>query len=159
MSVPSQSLQNSADWDQRTPESVTGLDIEVNYVDFRDQSGETTEVGDSAGVKANTGSVSLDRTVYPVPFGVVSDFKNKYMQQLLLKATPTPDQYSQFIRMEWMIHAGLQSGEFLPQGDLIVYVTVTDPDFDVSASGRDSIALDDGTGNSLCYQRLSIRNC
>ena len=53
---------------------------------------------------------------------------------------------------------GLQSGEFLPQGDLIVYVTVTDPDFDVSASGRDSIALDDGTGNSLCYQKLSIRN-
>ena len=39
------------------------------------QSGETTEVGDSAGVKANTGSVSLDRTVYPVPFGVVGDFK------------------------------------------------------------------------------------
>ena len=38
--------------------------------------------------------------------------------------------------------AGLQSGEFLPQGDLIVYVTVTDPDFDVSASGRDSIAMD-----------------
>ena len=53
------------------PESVTGLDIEVNYVDFRDASGETTEVGDSAGIKANTGSVSLDRTVYPVPFGVV----------------------------------------------------------------------------------------
>ena len=38
--------------------------------------------------------------------------------------------------------AGLQSGEFLPQGDLIVYVTVTDPDFDVSASGKDSIAID-----------------
>jgi hypothetical protein len=50
-------------------ESVTGLDIEVNYVDFRDASGEIIEVGDSAGVRANTGSVSLDRTVYPVPFG------------------------------------------------------------------------------------------
>ena len=50
-------------------ESVTGLDIEVNYVDFRDSSGEVIEVGDSAGVRANTGSVSLDRNVYPVPFG------------------------------------------------------------------------------------------
>ena len=42
-------------------QSVTGLDIEVNYVDFRDASGEIIEVGDSAGVRANTGSVSLDR--------------------------------------------------------------------------------------------------
>ena len=56
-----------------TPESVTGLDIEVNYVDFRDASGEIIEVGDSAGVRASTGSVSLDRTVYPVPFGIPSD--------------------------------------------------------------------------------------
>ena len=55
------------------PETVTGLDIEVNYVDFRDASGEIIEVGDSAGVRANTGSISLDRTVYPVPFGVVAD--------------------------------------------------------------------------------------
>jgi hypothetical protein len=44
-----------------SPESATGLDIEVNYVDFRDASGETIEVGDSAGIRANTGSVSLDR--------------------------------------------------------------------------------------------------
>ena len=124
------------------PESVTGLDIEVNYVDFRDQSGETTEVGDGAGVKANTGSVSLDRTVYPVPFGVVSDFKTS--------TSTTPAQSNTNTRSIFPIHqngmddtTGLQSGEFLPQGDLIVYVTVTDPDFDVSASGRDSIALDD----------------
>ena len=124
------------------PESVTGLDIEVNYVDFRDQSGETTEVGDSAGIKANTGSVSLDRTVYPVPFGVTDDFKKS--------TATTPAQSNTNTRSLFPIHqngmddtAGLQSGEFLPQGDLIVYVTVTDPDFDVSASGRDSIALDD----------------
>ena len=123
------------------PESVTGLDIEVNYVDFRDASGETTEVGDSAGIKANTGSVSLDRTVYPVPFGVVDDFDRS--------SSTTPAQSNTNTRSIFPIHqngmddtTGLQSGEFLPQGDLIVYVTVTDPDFDVSASGRDSIALD-----------------
>ena len=124
-----------------TPESVTGLDIEVNYVDFRDASGETTEVGDSAGIKASTGSVSLDRTVYPVPFGVVGDFKTS--------TSTTPAQSNTNTRSLFPIHqngmddtAGLQSGEFLPQGDLIVYVTVTDPDFDVSASGKDSIAID-----------------
>jgi hypothetical protein len=47
--------------------STTGVDIEVNYVDFRDASGEIIEVGDSAAVRANTGSITLDRTVYPVP--------------------------------------------------------------------------------------------
>jgi hypothetical protein len=48
--------------------SVTGVDIEVNYQDFRDASGEEIEVGAGAAVRANTGTVSLDRTVYPVPF-------------------------------------------------------------------------------------------
>ena len=124
------------------PESVTGLDIEVNYVDFRDQSGETTEVGDSAGVKANTGSVSLDRTVYPVPFGTTDDFDDN--------RTTSPSQGNINTRSLFPIHqsgmdstAGLSATEHLPQGDLIVYVTVTDPDFDVSASGKDSIALED----------------
>ena len=128
------------------PESVTGLDIEVNYVDFRDASGETTEVGDSAGVKANTGSVSLDRTVYPVPFGVAGDFEES--------DSTTPSERNSETRSLFPIHQngmsdegplltlGLDSGEFLPQGDLIVYVTVTDPDFDVSASGKDSIGID-----------------
>jgi hypothetical protein len=54
--------------------STTGVDIAVNYVDFRDASGEIIKVGDTAGVRANTGSVTLDRTVYPVPFGITSDF-------------------------------------------------------------------------------------
>ena len=124
------------------PESITGLDIEVNYVDFRDASGETTEVGDSAGIKASTGSVSFDRTVYPVPFGVVGDFDDS--------TSTTPSQSNTDTRSLFPIHqsgmnddSGLQSGEFLPQGDLIVYVTVTDPDFDVSASGKDTIAVDD----------------
>ena len=127
------------------PESVTGLDIEVNYVDFRDASGETTEVGDSAGVKANTGSVALDRTVYPVPFGVAGDFEES--------DSTTPSERNSETRSLFPIHQngmsdagdltlGLDAGEFLPQGDLIVYVTVTDPDFDVSASGKDSIGID-----------------
>ena len=71
------SFQIPSDWcrpgDER-PETTTGLDIEVNYQDFRDASGEMIEVGDSAAVGANTGSVSLDRTVYPVPFGEPRDF-------------------------------------------------------------------------------------
>ena len=122
------------------PESVTGLDIEVNYVDFRDASGETTEVGDSAGVKATTGSVSLDRTVYPVPFGVADDFIDN--------DTTSPSQGNTNTRSLFPIHQsgmdddrGLGDTEHLAQGDLIVYVTVTDPDFDVSASGKDTLEV------------------
>ena len=46
------SFQIPAQWcrsgETTTSESATGLDIEVNYVDFRDASGEIIEVGDSA---------------------------------------------------------------------------------------------------------------
>jgi hypothetical protein len=117
------------------PESVTGLDIEVNYVDFRDASGEIIEVGDGAGIRANTGSVSLDRTVYPVPFGVPSDFT-------VSASETTPKGRSVFpIHQTGMDStAGLQSGEFLGSGDLIVHVRVNDPDFDISAAGEDTLA-------------------
>ncbi len=122
------------------PESVTGLDMEVNYVDFRDASGEIIEVGDGAGIRANTGSVSLDRTVYPVPFGIPSDFA--------ASSDTTPKGRSVFpIHQTGMntlgsprAPAGLQAGEFLDSGDLIVHVRVNDPDFDISASGEDKIA-------------------
>ncbi len=94
--------------------SVTGLDIAVNYVDFRDASGETTEVSSDAGVKANTGSVSFDRTVYPVPFA------------------------DKAFKLD-----AVDGNEYLTNGDLIVYVSINDPDFDVSASGEDAIAETD----------------
>ena len=133
--------------DTGAAETTTGLDIEVNYVDFRDASGEVIEVGDSAGVRANTGSVSLDRTVYPVPFGVESDFTEDTTNE-----TPTG-------RALFPIHAsgmntagsdraaeGLQTGEFITGGDLIIHIRVNDPDFDVSASGEDTIASNSTTG-------------
>ena len=47
--------------------NTTGEDISATYYDFRDASGGTTEWGDSATIGADTGSVSFDRTVYPVP--------------------------------------------------------------------------------------------
>ena len=117
-----------------SPESATGLDIEVNYVDFRDASGETIEVGDSAGVRATTGSISLDRTVYPVPFGVPSNFGT-------LTGETSPDNRSIFPIHSTGINTDLTaSGSFLPNGDLTVHIRVNDPDFDISASGEDRIA-------------------
>ena len=46
---------------------TTGEDISATYYDFRDSSGSENEWGDSATIGADTGSVSFDRTVYPVP--------------------------------------------------------------------------------------------
>ncbi len=120
-------------------ETTTGLDIEVNYVDFRDASGEIIEVGDSAGIRANTGSISLDRTVYPVPFGIPSNFDST--------SETSPDARSLFpIHQSGMNSdgtdrepAGLQSGEFLAEGDLQVHLRVNDPDFDTSGAGENFI--------------------
>ena len=51
------------------PVLTTGESITVTYVDFRDETGGGNEWTDSATIGADTGSVSLDRTVYPVPPG------------------------------------------------------------------------------------------
>ena len=120
------------------PESVTGLDIEVNYVDFRDASGEITEVGDSAGVRANTGSVSLDRTVYPVPFGVPGDFAPS--------DSGSPSDRSIFPVHETGIGGKIDNGEFLANGDLSVHIRVNDPDFNINPTGEDSIESDIADG-------------
>ena len=138
--IPAQWCRTTSGTLATTSETTTGLDIEVNYEDFRDASGEIVEVGDGAGVRANTGSVSLDRTVYPVPFGVEGDFAAQ-----TTKTTPTG-------RALFPIHqtgmdtagttrstGGLQDGEFLPTGDLSIHVRVNDPDFDISAAGEDTI--------------------
>ena len=126
--------------DDGSPETTTGLDIEVNYVDFRDASGEVIEVGDSAGIRANTGSISLDRTVYPVPFGVPDNFATT--------SDTSPSGRSLFpIHQTGMDTAGtarsdsgLQNGEFLSGGDLSVHLRVNDPDFDTSGAGENFIS-------------------
>jgi hypothetical protein len=118
--------------DPNAYETTTGLDIEVNYVDFRDASGEIIEVGDSAGVRANTGSVSLDRTVYPVPFGVEADFPSSM-------ADGTPNGRSMFPVHATGITDNIGTTEQLANGDLTIHVRVNDPDFDVNTAGEDYI--------------------
>ena len=131
-----------------TTASVTGTDMEVNYVDYRDASGEIIEVGDSAGIRANTGSVSLDRTVYPVPFGIPADFT-------VPTGTSDTNEFSIFpIHATGVASLSTQApntsaspaatpitkaGAFLNKGDLTIHVRVNDPDFDISASGEDKI--------------------
>ena len=53
--------------------STTGESISVTYTDFRDDNGGDSEWSDSATIRADTGSVSLDRSVYPVPTAAADD--------------------------------------------------------------------------------------
>ena len=127
-----------------TNTSTTGTDLEVNYVDYRDASGETIEVGDSAGIRANTGSVSLDRTVYPVPWGTIADFGDDAGD------SKTPGGDSLFpIHASGITDADLdEAAETLGDGDVTIHVRINDPDFDVNPAGQDQIAqliASDGT--------------
>ena len=130
-------FQIPADWcrsDTLAPETVTGLDIEVNYFDYRDASGEVIEVGDSAGVRASTGSVSLDRTVYPVPFGIPDDFTTNTSENPSGRSVFPVHQTG-----HGDVNSTLDAGEHLVSGDLTVHVRVNDPDFDINPAGEDSI--------------------
>ena len=46
---------------------VTGKSLQVTYEDFRDDTGIATTWSDSATIQAVTGTVTIDRNVYPVP--------------------------------------------------------------------------------------------
>ncbi len=135
--------------------STTGVDMEVNYVDYRDASGETIEVGDSAGIRANTGTVSLDRTVYPVPFGTANDFTTRNNDNSFTRMTPNTI---------FPIHSTGHGGNvgtvntYLPTGDLTVHVRINDPDYDISASGEDVIseAIDRGDDKTHGPLKVSI---
>ena len=121
------------------PASVTGTDIEVNYVDFRDVSGEIIEVGASAGVRANTGSVSLDRTVYPVPWAAYQDGAGY--------SGGTPGTASVFPVHATVVGSSIDSAsKTLGDGAVVIHARVNDPDFDVSASGEDRIAQNTAAG-------------
>ena len=114
--------------------STMGTDIEVNYVDYRDASGEIIEVGDGAGIRGNTGSVSLDRTVYPVPFGTIGDFSTESTKS-------TPNGRALFPLHGGAITSALDAAtETVGAGDLTIHIRVDDPDYDVSATGEDQIA-------------------
>ena len=127
--------------------TTTGKDMEVNYVDYRDASGEIIEVGDGAGIRANTGSVSLDRTVYPVPWGSLSDYDDSTSGQVNTPPDKTPSN-STTTRSLFPLHAtaidttGLNDDdgntEVLTSGDVVVHVRVNDPDFNASP-GSDNI--------------------
>ena len=127
--------------------STTGKDLEVNYVDYRDASGEIVEIGDGAGIRANTGSISLDRTVYPVPWATLTDNTGSTVTFGPTDKTPKSGTTT---RSLFPLHAsainsaGLDDAgsatEVLPNGDVTIHVRVNDADFNASP-GSDTMNI------------------
>jgi hypothetical protein len=72
--VPSTFCNTSSD----TIVGTTGTDIEVNYQDFRNASGESIEVGAGASINANTGSVAFDRSVIQFHTVILPECNSKH---------------------------------------------------------------------------------
>ena len=113
------------------PIQVSGKDIGVTYVDFRDASGQIVTVGDSAAIGASTGSISLDRTVYPVPFGASSDDGDSMFKE----------------------HSNAEGDELIPEGKVKVIIKVNDPDYNLNPSGEDKINELDSTPVKVTISR------
>ena len=105
--------------------TTTGKDMEVNYIDYYDAASNTIEVGAGVPIVANTGSITLDRDVYPVPF----DADN----------STSTDSYV------FLDQAGgaRSTNVDATSGDVVVYAFIEDPDWDQSPTGEDKIAGDD----------------
>ncbi len=142
--------------DPTSIQASQGLDMEVNYVDFRDASGQIIEVGDGAGIRANTGSVSLDRTVYPVPWGDIEDFASS--------TSSTPGDRSLFpLHLTAVLGAAgtadndIGTADTLGDGALTIHIQVNDPDFDTSASGEDTIAQNTTDASGVATTRGPVK--
>ncbi len=94
-------------------ESTNGLDFKFEYQDYSDASGRSNESSDTATISSNTGSVSFDRTVYPVPIG----------------------------DSEFPLYGS--DSEYLDPTDVKIVIRINDPDFNVSANGEDEINVAD----------------
>jgi hypothetical protein len=98
-----------------TDQSSTGLDLDVTYTDFLDSSGNEIEVGTDATISATSGSVSLDRQVYPVPWAAGAFLEHDAATNVVMSSAATA-------------------------GSITVTISVADQDYNTSPTGEDTIA-------------------
>jgi hypothetical protein len=130
--------------------SSVGQNIKVNYVDFRDASGKKVEVSDNAGVRGNTGSITLDKSVYPVPFGSIST-STTVLNDFAAPATSVTSLNGVFPLHRDTTGNGLTSSNTLANGDTIVHIRVNDADYNLSAAGTDHIAVGIARGTDTTH--------
>ncbi len=137
--------------------ATNGLNVKVNYVDFRDQSGTMVEVSDNAGIRGNTGSVKLDKSVYPVPFGTVDtastlgtanfDDVSNANHALLSTVSSLNGVFplhrdlsgTGLVRTFGTGASAVTDAVTLPAGIVLVHARVNDPDYTISGSGTNFI--------------------
>jgi hypothetical protein len=120
--------------------SAVGQNIKVNYVDFRDDSGKLVEISDNSGIRGNTGSIKLDKAVYPVPFGqLISTTGNS--GDFPTQASSVTSFAGVFPMHRDLTGKGLTTSNTLSNGDVLVHIRVNDQDFNTSPVGTDKIAL------------------
>ena len=123
---------------------ANGLNMKVNYVDFRDESGKLVEVSDNAGIRGNTGSVKLDKAVYPVPFGTVGLTAGTANFDPNGAGNPAG---SPSLNGVFPLHRDLSGNGLivagqsfvLPAGVVLVHARVNDPDYTTAATGTNFI--------------------
>ena len=117
------------------PVTTLGKDLEVSYYDFFDSAGERNEVGDVAGITSFTGSVSLDRSVYPVPFAplVASD-------SAAAESTPAKFRYHETFR-DSNTNTDTATRYIDDLGPVTIHIQINDKDLDASGSGTDRIEV------------------
>ncbi|MDE1863593.1 MAG: hypothetical protein KGI33_11880, partial [Thaumarchaeota archaeon] len=129
---------------------TNGQNMKVNYVDFRDESGKLVEVSDNAGIRGNTGSVKLDKSVYPVPFGTISTTNAGANFDPTTSGVATASSLNGVFPLHRDLSgSGLlpTTGNYngvslvLPAGNVIVHARVNDPDYTTAASGTNFIAV------------------
>ncbi|HYL66920.1 MAG TPA: hypothetical protein VEU72_07170 [Nitrosopumilaceae archaeon] len=130
--------------------SSVGLNLKVNYVDFRDASGKKVEVSDNAGVRGNTGSITLDKSVYPVPFGSIATSAS-VLNDFNIPASSVTSMNGVFPLHRDTTGGGLTSSNTLNNGDTIVHIRVNDQDFNISAAGTDHIATGIARGTDTVH--------
>jgi hypothetical protein len=143
----------------------TGQNIKVNYVDFRDSSGKLVEVSDNAGIRGNTGSVKLDKAVYPVPFGSVAATGAAANSADFAATTKLTSKNGVFPMHRDTTGTGGSAGpsggltginaqNTLKNGDVLIHARVNDPDFSLNPTGTSTIAIGqwDGHHGPVAFQ-------
>ena len=115
------------------PKTTLGKDLEVAYHDFFDSAGEFNEVGDVAGITSFTGSVSLDRSVYPVPFAPL-DARN----EAAAEGTPSNFRFHETFR-DSTAATDAATRYIDDLGNVMIHVQINDKDLDEAGSGTDTI--------------------
>lgn len=93
-------------------------------------------------------TVSLDRSVYPVPFGQINDFADDIVSTL-------PDGRSVFpLHKSAIVTGNMRASETLGAGDLTLHIRINDENFDVS-SNIDAIS-EDVAGKTVGPLKISV---